>query len=209
MIKKLSIVALGCAVASSAFAMNTGYYVGLQLGKSYADIGSTTQTVSGTSIQYKKNKRQAFAGRLQYGYMSTPSFGLEINLTKYGEANWDVTAGSSQSKATFNAYNLDFLMRFDLNVHGGFDLYAKPGAALIRARYKDKVSNFDLDQTEWFLRPELAVGASYSFNKKWTMELEADRVFGKGSLANAVSHENASWYLPNLTLYTVGVTYGF
>ena len=186
MSKKLSIIAAGLLCAGSAFGMTRGYYFGLQLGESYTNIeNAQLETPDDEESSFTKDRRSGFAGRFQYGYMSTPNFGLELNFTKYAESTWNVIFLDVRGpKATFNAYNLNLLARFDMVVSGGLDLYAKPGVALIRTRFKEQSTGFKMNQTKFFLRPEFCGRYNAKLDSNWW----------------AVSFRNAS-YCPNANLW--------
>lgn len=210
MLKRILFLSTACLITHHSFAMNTGYYVGLQLGHSRVSMDNTTQVVNGSTVTYQRQDTTGPAGRLQYGYMSTPLFGIEMNFTKYATAKSNVTVDNvAAPDASLNAYNLNFLLRFDMHFFAGLDAYVKPGIAWIRADYKESSTQFKFRGDSYFLRPEIALGLSYTFSDSWTGEIEMDHVYGKGHLNSALENENTSAYLPNLNLYTLGVVYSF
>lgn len=209
--RKLQWLAVGgLCVVNIAWSMNTGYYVGIGVGQDDMNLDSASATVNGTLVNMHAKSTPHLTAKFLYGYMTQPGFGVELGFAHYASEHWAVTEdGVSAPAASLRADALGLSLRFDWMLTQAWDVVVKPGIAWVRTHSDSHSSVYHLNETEGFVRPEIAVGSSYTLNRAWTIEAMLDEIVGRGDAQDAITHSDSGRYLPGLFLFTVGVDYSF
>lgn len=209
MLKKLLLASLSL-VTLTAFADIPDYYTGVQLGYGSTSNDSANTTVNGYAVTLTPDKHTGFAGRLLVGYAVTPFYAMELGLEKYNNASWHAAVDNEAlPDTTLSLYGADIAMRFSWIQKSSVSLYNTLGLACVGSRYDSDYEHDQLEKVHYFLRPELGVGGNYNLSQTTQLNLSYQHVFGKGNLNSATNAQDASDYLPTVTILTLGVIYNF
>jgi len=149
---KTATLALALA-AGSAFAQETGWYVGADIGQARNNLTSPTSPAVGLD---KKDTAYGLHG----GYQFNKYFATELGVTRLG------TQKIGDNKSTTTAYSLDAIGR--LPVSDKFSVYGRLGAAHMERNYSAASGN----HAAGF---KVGLGADYAIDKNWSVRTELTR----------------------------------
>jgi opacity protein-like surface antigen len=150
--------ALSLALASPAFASDAftpGVYFGLKLGR--ANISS----------KYVESGNDA-GGALAIGYQATPNFGAEIFAQTL---SFDPFKGLLAAPGNYPDSHIGIALLGSAPVSEQFSVYGRVGVGRTRMP-STRASLPTLHETD----PSIGIGASYAFNRQWSVNLEASRL---------------------------------
>lgn len=200
---KLALVALGATLATNAFAVLPGFYMGLMLGPATNNGSDQQAQVLSTppSTTEVTPKSQQFGSRIYMGYKSSQYFGAEGGLTYYSGIKYDTGDANTCSSPVVRVRDLDLMGRGSLPFGPGFEAYAKAGAALVYMSTSGCL-NTDLSQecgkTTYTnqVKPVGSAGISYDMTQNWVLDASWTRLFTGGVIGS-------------MDMYALGLSYHF
>lgn len=189
----LSLLALATMVSPMAFAQESGWYGGANLGRSAATIDDAriTSNLIGQGLvpsSLADRDRDRYY-KLFGGYQLNRNFALEggyFNLGKFGYTANTVPAGSLTGDIRIHGLNLDLVGR--LPISEKFSLIGRVGA-----NYADTSGTFvgtgavrvtNPNPSKRQVNGQLGFGAEYAFNEALAMRLEAERYRVNDAIGN-------------------------
>lgn len=212
-----------------------GFYTGIQAGYGKLDEGKGPEDFAdqmldtlGTPKSKEKNEIN-FGGKLFVGYSFNPYFSVDAGFALYPSVKHKAQAKSPTTGQNIYEFDIDFYA-IDLmakailpleNIYSslaGWSIYGKLGPAFAIASYKVKAisdtSDYDSKKTVYSIRPSYAIGISYDFTSKFSMDLSWGGIYSRdkisllnvGSGVDRVDYENQ---IPSANLIMLGITYKF
>jgi len=185
-LKKYLSMLLISSFAAPSFAMNNGFYLGAQIGRTNLNA---TEATAITGEKVKGTGTGISARLLLTGVQFNPHAAMEIGYTYYAPAKYEVLSNGVSPKTRLNA--IDFVGKgiFPL-ANSGLSVFAKAGFALTRATSSGSLAKLDANgrygsTTQTSVRPTLGVGVSYDITQNWQTDLSFMRVMSGGGINNA------------------------
>jgi len=208
---------------------NPGFYIGVQAGlgridegSGYKDAANWVSSYPGADTTTKDTTQGGFAGRAFLGYSFNPYFALETGYTyltnnKYN-ATW-VSGGETDlsENVKFKTWAWDLLAKATLPLNDSWDIYAKLGAAYVKANSSgttdlnagtEDVTSANFSNSA--IRPAYGLGITYKFNATWSMDLAWNGIYGKSKTSFSSSTgtiSNQSNVIPTVNTIVLGLTY--
>lgn len=178
--------------SAQAFAVNSGFYLGLMAGA--GTNSATTQTVQGYVLTPSKGQAMI---RLFTGYVIKPYIGLDTGPSYFSAINYNTKNTTIQDKVQTSFFAWDASIMPMLPFYS-FMLYGKVGAAAI---YQNFSKGFyypepTKSKNALYASPYVAVGAGYNLNDNWVLDISANRL----TTVRKVS---------SVTYYALGISYHF
>lgn len=192
-IGKLAIVIfLSIFAASQAFAVSSGFYLGLMAGA--GTNSGTTQTVQGYVLTPSKGQAMV---RIFTGYVIKPYIGLDTGPAYFSTVNYNTKNTLIHGKVQTSFLTWDASIMPMLPFYS-FMLYGKVGVAAI---YQNFSKGFYFPEptkskNSLYASPYLAVGAGYNLNDNWLLDISANRLTTVRKLSS-------------VTYYALGISYHF
>ena len=210
MIKK----ALFAGLVASTMAMTahaaTGFYAGVGAGiggMNTNDFSSDDNPYSNTSL------RSGVTGRLALGYLTGEgnfNYGFELGATGYPKNTYKLSAFSLTE--TYTGYMVDLLgvAKYSFSDSDrGFFVVGKAGAAYVHQKFKGSITNvIEITSTKSAIKPELAVGAGYNFNKNVAVDMTFSHVFAGQANPDATTWGGLT-KVSSVNTLLVGLNYSF
>jgi opacity protein-like surface antigen len=210
MLKRISLVAATVAVLSlsaHAFAATaqSGAYVGVNGGWSFAKDPSVANTVSASD----SHKNYVYGATLGYDYALNQNVlvGAELNYSNFGKTTFN-SAGTNNINADFKTTAYQLLATSTYVMNNGWDMFGKLGAAHAKSEINGSLAGTNVDSyqdSKWL--PAAAVGAGYMFNQNLNVALQWEHIFGQNW--NNLSSTNTPSKPITQDAITLGVTYKF
>lgn len=168
--KMLAAAALGLgATMASSQALAQGFYIGASLGKTDADDGIAVPVLitSGT-VDGKDSGMKLFGG-----YAFSKNFALEMSYVDLGKLTYSGTFGGTPvtgGSVETTGFNFSAVGTFPLNP--SFSLFGKIGLLMWEAEAKDTTGGLPFSATDDGGDLSFGFGASYSFNKNFSVQAE-------------------------------------
>jgi OOP family OmpA-OmpF porin len=180
---KLLVIAAATAFTTSAFAADSGFYVG-------ADIGTSQQGVNGPG----STNTHPSVGGIYGGYNFDKNFGVEANYSYLGKAKIE-----GQSEVETQLFGVDLVGRYPVSEK--LDLYGKLGVAYVDRQLDYAAGGSD---SEAGIAGKFGVGAEYKIAKNIGVRAELAHYMG------APKFEGPGYeYDDNFTTFTLGMNYRF
>ncbi|MFA6409255.1 MAG: outer membrane beta-barrel protein [Gammaproteobacteria bacterium] len=206
-----------------------GFYIGVQAGfgridegSGYKDAADWVFSYPGATSTTKDTSQGGFAGRAFLGYSFNPYFGLETGYTyltnnKY-KATWVLSGDTDLSEdVKFKTWAWDLLAKATLPLNDSWDVYAKLGAAYVKANSSGttdlNAGTEDIDSANFSksaIRPAYGLGITYKFNPNWSMDLAWNGIYGKSKTSfnsSTGTISNQSNVIPTINTIMLGLTY--
>lgn len=219
-------------LSGKSYAKTNGVYITGQLGYTQAHYGTQnvddTYQIKSTDMQintvtlYDGNSGSARgeAIRVALGFEINKFWALEFGGARYANSRMDqvstttLTNTTLQTASTTIKTNIaDFLVKGTLPLGDQIYVFAKTGLAFVSATYETETVTLDnpeiSDTTDSaskntnFLRPEVALGAGFSINENFAVDISYSRIFSSGNIDDEAN------YLPDLDFMAVGLTFKF
>jgi len=205
----ISLLMLGCS--TTAFALTTGFYTGIEAG--YATLsdlpgeGNITSASSGTIFMASASEDRDFGGRLYIGYNKglTRSFGIgvELGYGHYGTADQetrDPATLPSPGKLDISTMAWDLLLVNTWRINHEWDVFIKTGLAYATTSYdsQDGLRSY-IASTGGRTKVEgtnfegvLGIGTAYNFNRNFSLTLTYTHIFGDDAvITSSISNDQA------------------
>jgi opacity protein-like surface antigen len=217
-IKLMSVGFLMLGAGTTVYAAASGFYIGGQAGKSYAQNKKQTVQVGdpddleplGTETLSPDNT--GVGERIFVGFNLNEYFALEGGFTHYAPSVYTVpaepelTIGNPVGKPAIAQNGFDFVGKGILPIWtSGFNVFGKAGVAFIRqSKAGTFTTTYNEDQdalvqtsgTTTYVRPTAGIGVGYDLTQNWVIDLTEAHVFGGGGLQS-------------LDLISIGISYHF
>lgn len=194
--------------ASPVLAADQGWYLGLNLGKSFADIddegiarGLASGGLTTTSISDDDRDR---GYKLLAGYQLSRHIALEagyFDLGQFGFSASTVPAGTYDGQISIKGLNMDVLARLPLNDE--FSLFARAGATYAEVKGKfattGLVNNLHPTTENSEFNYKFGVGMEYAFTENFGVRAEAERYRINDTVSN----------IGDVDLFSLGLVYRF
>lgn len=196
----ITLIIANALTATTAFAAADAgtWYAGGKFGWSHYFDTSTNQSVNADGNKYGDvgvNKDNV-GGGVFTGYQITPWLAVEGGYDYLGNAQFNGRNGASGSQ--MKSQGLQMSLKASYGLTDSWDLYGRAGAMGYRAESDIKGHNhFDTG-----VRPLVAVGTEYAFNKNWAGRLEYQWV-------SNVGNENQIGVSSDVSSVTAGISYRF
>jgi OOP family OmpA-OmpF porin len=202
----LAVTALALSASISAFAANTGTYVGLGLGASR--LNTPNENMAPLASSSHSHSRGGLGERIFAGYNFNQYFGAELSLNNYAQSKYTFSAPGVSAQLKYNLYALGLVGKAYLPIaQSGFNIYALGGAALVNSQVKGTASSAGFNSSETVttrkLRPMAGLGTSYDINSSITTALEYSHIQGTGDL------KTSDKAIPNADMLSLNVSYNF
>jgi hypothetical protein len=201
-VKKLTIAAMACSLAISAYAVAPGFYLGLMTGPAtnsggtqYAQMFSPS---NGLTPAYPKSTQ--WGTRLYMGNKLNQFVSIEGGLDYFTGVQYDTKNVATCSGTQVRIRGFDVVGKVDYTL-ASINLFAKAGPSIL---YQTLSGDLNADLAApcgksvytTKIRPTIAIGASYEMNQNWLADFTLTRFMTGGPVANA-------------DMYTIGFTYHF
>ena len=196
----ITLIIANALTASTAFAAADAgtWYTGGKFGWSHYSDTSTSQQTNADGNKFGdvgKNSDNVGGGVLT-GYKITPWLAVEGGYDYLGNTQFNGRNGASGSQ--MKSQGLQLSLKASYGLTDSWDLYGRAGAMGYRAESDIKGHNrFDTG-----VRPVVAVGTEYAFNKNWAGRLEYQWV-------SNVGNENQIGVSSDVHSVTAGLSYRF
>jgi OmpA-OmpF porin, OOP family len=187
--KIAAVLLLSSAVAAPAFADNSGFYAGIDVGT--ARSGTPNNVSAAPSI----SKNRTVAGVLG-GYQFNQYWGVEAQYTGAGKV--DASQGATSSSAKADAWGLDAVGTLPLS--DTFSLYGKLGVASTKTSVSSTVPPGITGATR--TAATYGAGLQYNASSSIGIRLGWDRYGARTTKAGANSDYNSN-------VYSIGALYKF
>jgi len=223
MITRLSVGLLTLGLISTSYATGAGFYLGGQLGETNThNKQQNLQTGNlfpgipflfnqGTTLVNANNT--GVGGRIFMGYNVNSYFGIESGYTHFGATHYKVgspmpplAAGNPLGNPGIQENGFDILGKGSFPFSAsGFGIFGKAGIAIVRTSLAGSLTttfNNTTGQyvtktgTTNYVRPAIAIGASYDITQRWVADLTLSRVLGGAGFQSG-------------DLYSLGISYHF
>ncbi len=178
----------------SAYAVQSGFYMGGQLGETNTHNKNHEFKLSDGTMTTTKPSTTGLGAGIFTGYQFNPYAAMEFGFIQYAPSTYkpagDVSGVCGNPQIRENALNLlaKGTLPFD-----NFGLFGKAGMAYLRSSPSGSLSNDAMDggcnssgnHTTSTIRPMLALGVSYDVTQNWVADLSFSRVFGGGNVQSA------------------------
>jgi opacity protein-like surface antigen len=200
--KRFCISALALGIMSTSYASGTGFYIGVEGGKSYFhNKKQTLATTTGTTTLNPSNT--GVGGGAYLGYNLNDYFGLEAGYTHYAPTLYTIPSGATlavgnpSGHPSISANGVHFVGKGMWPIGTtGLGLFGKAGVAIIRSTKSGTFTTGSGGGTTNYFRPTAGVGVSYNLTQNWEADVSVRRVFGGGGLQS-------------LDLVAAGISYHF
>lgn len=201
--RKLALMATGATLATNAFAVLPGFYMGLMLGPATNNGSNVQAQVLSTppSTTEVTPQSQQFGSRIYMGYKSSQYFGAEGGFTYYSGIKYDAGDANTCSTPLVRVRDLDVMGRGSIPFGPGFEGFAKAGAAVVYMTTSGCL-NTDLSQqcgrTSYSnqVKPVASAGLSYDMTQNWVIDASWTRLFTGGVIGS-------------MDMYALGLSYHF
>jgi len=202
-----ALAVIGSTSGARAAGSDAGWYGGIRLGRSVANVGSgdIDNAFSGQGLTTSSSfDRRDWTGSLFGGYRFNRNFALEGGLTRLGSFGYSSTATAPAAGAINGHYaaggaELDAVGLLPLAER--WTLYGKAGLIYADTRLDASASGVSAsDMHHWSTEPLLGIGASYDLTRNVAAQVEWDRYSGLGDSSTGSGGINQ---------YTVGLVYRF
>lgn len=196
-IKKASLATL-LSFPLLAFASDTGWYVGGDLGQSNFDL----KLPSGYSTNGVSQSRRDVAFAVFGGYRLNRNISVEAGYQNLGE--YKLSVGSARGQAKIDGITTTAVFELPMNERWG--LFARAGVMFAKARSNasDSTAGTSASQSKDGVVPVIGFGASYMLDNVWTLRAQYQDV-GAAKVAEAAGY---SVKLHD-EIWSVGATYKF
>ncbi|MBW9461474.1 porin OmpA [Kluyvera sp. EC_51] len=196
----ITLIIANALTASTAFAAADAgtWYTGGKFGWShYSDTSTNQQTnADGNKFGDVGKNSDNVGGGVFTGYQITPWLAVEGGYDYLGNMQFNGRNGASGSQ--MKSQGLQLSLKASYGLTDSWDLYGRAGAMGYRAESDIKGHNrFDTG-----VRPVVAVGTEYAFNKNWAGRLEYQWV-------SNVGNENQIGVSSDVHSVTAGLSYRF
>ncbi|MGU9866976.1 porin OmpA [Kluyvera ascorbata] len=196
----ITLIIANALTASTAFAAADAgtWYTGGKFGWShYSDTSTSQQTnADGNKFGDVGKNSDNVGGGVFTGYQITPWLAVEGGYDYLGNMQFNGRNGASGSQ--MKSQGLQLSLKASYGLTDSWDLYGRAGAMGYRAESDIKGHNrFDTG-----VRPVVAVGTEYAFNKNWAGRLEYQWV-------SNVGNENQIGVSSDVHSVTAGLSYRF
>jgi OmpA-OmpF porin, OOP family len=165
-----AVLGLGAATAlAQAPGQGQGFYLGVSVGTTDADEGNvvplliTSGTIDGTSSGIK----------LFGGFAFSKNFALEMAWVDLGELNYNGTfLGTPVLYGTLETSGLNMSVVGTIPLNPSFSLFGKVGLFAWDANMRDVTGGFSYWQTTYDVDISYGVGASFHFNRNFSVQAE-------------------------------------
>lgn len=209
MIKKALFAGLVVSTMAMSAHAGTGFYASAGAGIGGMD---TKKFSSGSNPYTSVSIRRGVAGRVALGYLTGEgnfNYGLELGAASYPKNTYkDSNFGLTE---TYSGYMVDLLGVGKYNFSdsdNGFFVVGKAGAAYVSQKFKGAVPGVSVSKTKSAVKPEVAVGAGYNFNKNVAVDMTFSHVFAGQANPDASSLSGAT-KISSVNTLMVGLTYNF
>ena len=184
-------ILVGLLAFQTARAAIPGAYVGIGSGVGYDNSGGSA----------------GFAARVFGGYNFNKNFGLEaayFNYSDYKISGFELfeASGATTVSRSLNAASLVGKGYLPLG-SGAFNLYAFGGAAYVTSTTEYNMPT--VTKTARGMRPMYGLGAGYSFNKHFTMNIEYSQILASSNSSSSNPDPN----IPTFNTMMLNLSYNF
>lgn len=193
------LVMSGMAVAAQAA---PGAYMNGNIGIGGMDTEKTSSDTYGYQLRSGVSYRAALGYLMGEGQLN---YGAELGYTGYPKNKYN----SWLADVTYSGYYADVLGvgKYNLSTtDSGFFVLGKAGLAYVSQ--KTRTTGIYSNTTKHAVKPELALGAGYNFNKKVAVDLTFAHVFG-GQANPASTSTSAATRVSAVNTLMAGITYSF
>ncbi|MBA3662441.1 MAG: outer membrane beta-barrel protein [Gammaproteobacteria bacterium] len=200
--KKIVLCTLLFCWTNLTYAIGEGLYIGLMAGlarnngkpiqASLVNDAGFTQSISVTP------NKQMGAVRPYLGYKFNNYAGAEIGGTYYTVVNFNQSQINTNSTSKSGIATVDFVLLGSFSFRDLFEVYGKAGAAVIYQGTSTTISMPPPNKSKYetYVKPTYTLGAGYTFNGNWVVDLSYTR------LSNV-------HYFNNIDYYAIGFAYHF
>jgi len=201
--KRSSIALLvSSVVASNAFAVAEGFYMGLMMGPSSSTGGDQqVKTSSGTPATTTVTPRSnQFGTRLFLGNKFSQYAGFELGGTFFSSIAYNNKGVDTCAGTTARVRDVDIVGKGEYTFQNTVGVFAKGGVAVTylttSGGLNSSATECGKNKQEIKYRPTVTVGASYDLNQNWVVDASWNRIM-VGSIVN------------NVDFYALGISYHF
>jgi opacity protein-like surface antigen len=196
-IKSLTAAIITCGLVSTACAVDTGFYMGAQVGATKQNNKTRTIVNNGEpALLTVKPSNTGIGERLFMGININKNAGVEWGFTHYGAATYKVPQTVACSNPSVNLNALDLEGKGMMNVSSSFSLFGKAGMSFARQTVSGSLAQSNQAITPCggsgssassttSIKPLIGLGMSYDLNPNWVADVSWTRILGGGGIQAA------------------------
>jgi opacity protein-like surface antigen len=204
--KKLSLLGL-MIISPSAFAVTSGFYLGMQLGQTNLNNPPYyIQSSTSSQLFLVTPSNTGFGTRFFAGAQGNQYYGGEFGITYFTPSQYSLS-GASSSNNTPQIYTaaFDLMGKAIYPIYAGFAVYGKLGLAFAYVKASSGMDNTPGNENisnGIRVRPAFAAGASYDISQNWVADISYNRITSGSGFASQNSMNNANFV-------ALGISYHF
>lgn len=184
---KFWLMILLSSLAATAYAVEEGFYLGAQAGRSNTHNTSRDVTTDSGAVVNVTPTNTGFGGRLFLGYSANPYVAMEGGWTYFAPSTYSVP-GDSCDDPSIQESAFDVVGKGTWPIYD-FGVFAKAGMAFTFQKSSGSLiaanTTCGSSSIEKSIRPVVGVGVSYDLTQNWVTDLSWTRIIGSGSFKNA------------------------
>jgi hypothetical protein len=196
-IKQITAAAAIFALSGACYAVGPGWYFGLGAGTTSVDAKTFTFNLPNNvppTVTISPSTH-GIGERLFFGYHINPYAGMEFGFAHYGNATYQIPAGSAIScnnpSIRENGFDMEGVGSFPLS-KSGFTVFAKAGMAIMYAGSSGSLEGTVTTNpcgagtsSKAAVRPMYGIGVGYDLNQNWVTDISFTQVNGGGNIQAA------------------------